>query len=97
MVKRSLVFSDETNALDYLKRGALFVREAAADDHAWKWVIISLHGALYGFAVCACKGTDYSTVTCQTKGGDRKLISFQQAIAACQDPQRIMIDRKSVV
>ena len=25
---------------------------------AWKWVIISLHGALYGFAICALKGTN---------------------------------------
>ncbi|HEY7535892.1 MAG TPA: hypothetical protein VH878_08095 [Thermodesulfobacteriota bacterium] len=30
---------------------------------AWKWVIIALHGALYGFAVSACTGSNPYTVT----------------------------------
>ena len=29
---------------------------------AWKWVCIALHGALYGFGICAIKGTDDSSV-----------------------------------
>jgi hypothetical protein len=89
MTERYLTFTEETNALDYLERAEQFIREAATDDRAWKWVVIALHGALYGFAICACKGTDYHTVTYQTKRGDLKLISFQKALAACQDPQRI--------
>jgi hypothetical protein len=91
MAKRYLTFSEETNALDYLERAALFVREAASDDRAWKWVIIALHGALYGFAVCACKGTNFHNITYQTKTGRRKLISFQDALATCQDPQKMMM------
>ena len=91
MTERYLKFTEETNALDYLERAAQFMREASTDDRAWKWAVIALHGALYGFAICACKGNDYYTVTYETKRGDRRLISFQEALAACQDPQKIMM------
>lgn len=89
MTERYLSFSEETNALDYLERAGQFIREAATDDSAWKWVVIALHGALYGFAICACKGTDYHNVTQPTKRGGRKLITFRDALKACQDPKRI--------
>lgn len=78
-------FTEETNALDYFERSVRFIREASKDNQAWKWVIIALHGALYGFAICACKGTDYHHVTEKTKWGWR-LISFADAIAMCEDP-----------
>jgi hypothetical protein len=55
MTERYVKLTEESNALDYLERAAQFIREATADDHAWKWVVISLHGAIYGFAICACK------------------------------------------
>jgi hypothetical protein len=89
MDERYLSFTTETNALDYLDRAARFIREAVNDDTAWKWVIIALHGSLYGFAICACKGTDYTNVTYETKRGDRRLISFSSALEACQDPKRM--------
>ncbi|HEY5707492.1 MAG TPA: hypothetical protein VIS96_18180 [Terrimicrobiaceae bacterium] len=89
MDERYLTFTEETNALDYLERASRFIRHAATDDTAWKWVIIALHGSLYGFAICACKGTDHHNVTRATKGGDRRLISFGDALKACQDPQRM--------
>jgi hypothetical protein len=89
MNERYLTFTEETNALDYLERAAGFIREAASDDRSWKWAVIALHGALYGFAICACKGTDYHTVTYQTKCGDRKLISLKAALDVCQDPGRM--------
>jgi hypothetical protein len=89
MDERYLSFTAETNALDYLKRAAHFVREAGSDDTAWKWIIIALHGSLYGFAICACKGTDYNNVTYETKSGHRRLISLGEALEACQDPKRM--------
>lgn len=89
MTERYLTFTEETNALDYLEQAARFIREASADERAWKWVTIALHGALYGFAICACKGTDYHTVTRQPKHGDRKLISFRDAMDYCQNPTRM--------
>lgn len=89
MDERYLRFTTETNGLDYLDRAAQFIREAVHDDTAWKWIIVALHGSLYGFAICACKGTDYTNVTFETKRGDRRLISFSHALKACQDPKRM--------
>jgi hypothetical protein len=86
--ERYLTFTEEINALDYLKRAAGFIREVTSDEEAWKWVIIALHGALYGSAICACKGTNYHSVTTETKRG-RRLISLSQALEACQDPERM--------
>jgi hypothetical protein len=80
MKDRWLTFTEETNALDYLNRAAQFIRETATDDDAWKWVVIALHGSLYGFAICACKGTDYHNVTYPAKRAGRKLLSFGAAI-----------------
>jgi hypothetical protein len=78
--------SEETNALDYLERAAGFIRETEQNTLAWKWVVLSLHGALYGFAICACKGTNLDNVTKKTKNGNQKLIYFDEAIVRCQDP-----------
>jgi hypothetical protein len=84
---RWLRFTEEMNALDFLKRAHHFIGQIDSDDAAWKWVIISLYGALYGFAICACKGTDPDNVTYDTKKGKR-LISFNKAMRRCQDPSR---------
>lgn len=43
------------NAIDYLEKAAFYFNNR--DDNYWfKWLMISLHGALYGFGVCAVKG-----------------------------------------
>ena len=55
---RWLRLTEESNALDYLEKASFFIKQTESDNVAWKWVIISLHGALYGFAICACKGTN---------------------------------------
>jgi len=83
-------FTEESNALDYFERASKFIRETETDSQSWKWVIISLHGALYGFAICACHGTDWKTVTRITKRGPQ-LISFSDALAACQDPKKMLM------
>ena len=62
-----LRLTEETNALDYLERVVGFIRETEKNRLAWKWVVLSLHSALYGFAICACRGTDYENVTTKTK------------------------------
>ena len=80
-----LKFTEETNALDYLERAVEFIRQAEATPSAWKWVILALHGALYGFAIAACKGTDYQTVVRKTKKGVEHLISFDEALEMCAD------------
>jgi hypothetical protein len=53
-----LQLTEETNALDYLDKAVLYIRETQTTPTAWKWVILGLHGALYGFAICALKGTN---------------------------------------
>ena len=80
-----LRLSEETNALDYLEKAVAFVRSAASNPVDWKWTILALHGAIYGFMICALKGTDHGGVLKKTKRGDR-LIDFGEALTRCQDP-----------
>ena len=93
-----LTISEETNALDFLAKAALFIKQTEQDNIAWKWVIISLHSALYGFAICACKGTNKYNVTKETKKGD-KLVGFWEALELCQNPDvmRMLIHSKPLV
>lgn len=83
--EKYLRFSEETNALDYLERAGEFIKATSSDPKAWKWVILSLHGALYGFAISACKGSDYETVVKKTKKGHERLITLDEALTMCQD------------
>lgn len=81
-----LRLTEEMNALDYLHKAYYFIQQTGKEKINWKWVAISLFGALYGFAICACRGTDSSSVLVKTKKGD-KLISFSEALKRCQDPK----------
>ncbi len=62
-----LRLTEEINALDYLEKASYYIRETEVDVYAWKWVILALFGALYGFAICACKGSSPDWVTYETK------------------------------
>ena len=53
-----LRLTEEKNALDFLEQAGRFILETENNSISWKWVVLSLHGALYGFAICACKGTN---------------------------------------
>jgi len=75
----------ETNALDFLERAGQFILKTEESPIFWKWVVLSLHSALYGFAICACKGTNPDNVVFRTKKGERKLIRFDDALKKCQD------------
>ena len=86
MNAKSLTLTEETNALDYLERAGQFITEADTNPKAWKWAVLALHGALYGFAIAACKGTNYETVIRKTKRGAKHLISLDEALARCADP-----------
>jgi len=85
-IGRYIKFSEESNALDYLEKAYHFIQKVDRNPNDWKWVIIALHGALYGFAVCACRGTDPHNVTFKSKNSE-KLISFDEALQTCQDPK----------
>jgi hypothetical protein len=83
---QSLTLTVEINALDYLERAGQFITEADTNPKAWKWVVLALHGALYGFAIAACKGTNYETIIRRTKKGAEHLISLNEALIKCMDP-----------
>ena len=83
--EKYLRLTEETNALDYLERAGQFIKEAVTDSKAWKWVILSLHGALYGFAISAGKSSDYQSVVKVTKKGYERLITLDEALSMCQD------------
>lgn len=80
-----LRLTEETNALDYLEKAGEFIRQTLTDRRAWKWVVLSLHGALYGFAIAACRGSDYQSVVKVTKKGHKRLITLDEALDMCKD------------
>jgi hypothetical protein len=49
------------NAIDYLEKAAYYYNNRK-DTYWFKWLMISLHGALYGFGVCAVKGINTERV-----------------------------------
>ena len=75
---------ESENALDYLEVAIRHLMEVDRNPWAWKWVVIGLHGALYGFGVCAVAGSDYDRVTYEAKSGDRKLHGFDKILKMCQ-------------
>ncbi len=80
-----LRLTEETNALDYLRRAVDFVLITERDRLAWKWVVLGLHGALYGFAISALQGTNPDRVVRTSKKGHEWLIDFDTALERCQD------------
>jgi hypothetical protein len=84
-------FSEEWNALDYLEKTIEFIHRAQRHPTDWKWVILSLHGALYGFMICALKGTDPGRVCEPDRHGNPRLISFGRALKWCQDPTHMIM------
>ena len=78
--------SEEANALDYLEKAYSALQQVQRRPEEWKWVVVGLHGALYGFAICVLQGTDPALVT---KGDKDYLISFDEALRRCQMPERV--------
>ncbi len=79
-------YDEITNALDYLEKCFSFLKTVEQEPQNWKWVIITLHSALYGFAISACKGMNSDSVIKFTKSGYERLIDFDEALKRCQDP-----------
>lgn len=57
-----LCLTEETNALDYLEQACCYICQTEKNTTAWKWVILALNGALYGFLICAVRGTSNDSV-----------------------------------
>jgi hypothetical protein len=79
-----LRIEEHTNAFNYLEMVKYFFSVTESNVYYWKWVMISLHGAIYGFAVSSIRGTNSESVVLKTRKGER-LISFNQALKRCQN------------
>ena len=82
-----LRLTEEGNAVDYLESACAALQRTSRDPLAWKWVLIGIHGALYGFAICALKGSDWTQVI--APGRKRRLIDFSEALTRSQDPEQM--------
>lgn len=81
--------SEEQNAVDFLEKAYHAIRAYPRDKQAWKWLVLSLHSALYSFAICVLQGTDWETVTFKTRSGKKKLIGFDEALKRCQSAEQV--------
>ncbi len=77
-------FTTETNAADNLEKALYFLGNVKQCPEDWKWVIICCHSALYGFAVHVASGSNDSSVVNTTKSGNKRLISFGEALKICK-------------
>lgn len=94
-----LRLTEEINALDYLNKSFYFIKKTPEEKIAWKWVVLTLHSSLYGFAICACRGTNSFSVVNENRRGQVRLISFSEALKKCQNPKimHITINSKHLV
>src|SRR2546426_9631731 len=79
-----------TNAIDNLEMCSHFL---ATLPHPirWKWAIVALHQTIYGFAICAVKGTDDQSVLKSRKSAkEPQLISIWEALKRANDPQDLL-------
>jgi hypothetical protein len=91
-----LRWTEASNALDNLQTAQDFLRQVDNRPMAWKWVILSLHDALYGFMICALMGTNPDNVTYPLRDKEgkeildkqsslvRRLINFRSALKRCR-------------
>ncbi len=85
-IKAKWIRLDERlNAIDYLLRTSEFINKTKQDKIYWKWVCLGLHGAIYGFSICACQNSDGSSVVQKNRDGNDELISFGMALKRCQN------------
>jgi hypothetical protein len=85
-----------SNAIDNLDMSGHFL---ATLPHPirWKGAIVALHQTIYGFAICAVKGTDDSSVLRKKKGAKQpQLISFWEALKRANNPRFLWPDAKPI-
>lgn len=55
-MQKFISYTEELNAIDYLEKTATYLFSIRNNIEDWKWVFISLHGALYSFAIIVARG-----------------------------------------
>ena len=73
-------FDERSNATDYLEMTAFFL-ENLPEATKWKWVVISLHQALYAFLICALRGGNWRSVLDKND----RLIGIWEALRRAKD------------
>ncbi|KWW20290.1 hypothetical protein AS888_19320 [Peribacillus simplex] len=79
------------NAIDFLEQAGSYYRKYGYN-HRFKWVCISLHGALYGFAVTYVKsGNPLDTIFKNTEKETSKwrLLSIMEILKLCKKEELI--------
>jgi hypothetical protein len=76
------------NAIDSLEMAAHCL-ETLPEDGKWKWALIAVHQALYGFAVCSIWVTDNRWLTREqdARPPDGLLIDLQKVLALTRDAE----------
>lgn len=62
MQEKFISYTEELNAIDYLEKTATYLSSIKNNIQNWKWVFISLHGALYVFSLIVARGTSDTSV-----------------------------------
>ena len=77
------------NAFDNLRMCAEFL-EPLDNPIRWKWAILALHQALYGFAICATYGTNCASVLSDpNKPGESHLINIREALKRAKSREHL--------
>jgi len=80
------IWTDELDdAIDNLEMTAFFLEELPSD-RKWKWAIIAMHQALYGFAICSTTPSDASFALKAPSNPNSHLISVWTALKRAKDP-----------
>jgi hypothetical protein len=86
-----LRLDERTNALDNLEMADHFIH-SLPEPIRWKWAIIALHQALYGFAVAAVQSTDSLSVLKNPDDPESHLISIWEALRRAKDSRYLRSD-----
>ncbi len=89
MQNNYISFTAEINAIDCLEKVRYFLDLTKQSPINWKWVILTLHGALYGFAICALAGIHDEQVYKKRKWKcqKRELITLGEALCKCKNSE----------
>lgn len=77
-----------SNTINNLEMVTLFLDELD-DPIRWKWAVIALHQALYGFAICATMPSDSSFSLKDPEDPSSQLIPIWKALKRSEDPDWI--------
>ncbi|WP_338789183.1 hypothetical protein [Metabacillus sp. FJAT-53654] len=91
-----ILHTDELdNSIDYLEKAAFYYKNRK-DKYCFKWLMISLHGALYGFGVCAVKGITIERVL-EMKLGKAKFEKKKKETVKYYEQMGFVVENESIL